>query len=112
MQFLEGLSGLRQLMVNRQALLTGAVTAIASLRDLEDLSLWETGLREIDLQPLHGHQQLRKLNLAGIRLRRPGLRVFKSLPKLEWLMASGTGLSRVRKLVMARALPSVELRLS
>jgi hypothetical protein len=56
---------------------------------IADLSLWQLGLRDADLEPLSSLTELTRLNLSGNQLSDTGVRLLAKMPKLEVLNLYG-----------------------
>lgn len=83
LSFLDNLGSLTTFAVLGVPLRPKAIERLASLRNLEDLQLWDSGLAEHVLAALRGHPRLRSLNIQGMKLTAASADVLAEIPSLE-----------------------------
>ena len=110
LSFVAAMPALVELAVFQAPLDGPAIEALARAAQLEELTLWYTGLREVDLEPLVGHPSLRFLNFEGLKLSKVGATIISQIPGIRGLMINNT--DRKARKILESGFPEAELELS
>jgi hypothetical protein len=81
--YLDRTPDLKSLLIGGVPLTTQAIERIARLPQLATLTLWDTGLKESDLEPLRAHGTLRSLTFQGLAFSAAAADFFAGLPGLR-----------------------------